>query len=66
VRNDNGRIDFAPNANQKFEQEESIFSIFDSVTSTAKANKISTETRKDQYRREQTVIDVDVEDVDQK
>jgi predicted RNA-binding Zn-ribbon protein involved in translation (DUF1610 family) len=65
VRNDNGRIDFAPNANQ-FEQEESIFSIFDSVTSTAKANKISTETRKDQYRREQTVIDVDVEDVDQK
>jgi hypothetical protein len=65
VRNDNGRIDFAPNANQ-FEQEESIFSIFDSVTSTTKANKISTETRKDQYRREQTVIDVDVEDVDQK
>jgi predicted RNA-binding Zn-ribbon protein involved in translation (DUF1610 family) len=67
VRNDNGRIDFAPiNANQKFEQEESIFSIFDSVTSTTKANKISTDTRKDQYRREQTVIDVDVEDVDQK
>jgi hypothetical protein len=64
VRNDSsGRIDFAPPKANQFEQEESIFSIFDSTT---KATKISTETRKDQYRREQTVIDVNVEDVDPK
>lgn len=65
VQNNDGKLDFAPNVDQ-FEQEESIFSFFDQALSTTSPKKESGESRKDQYRRETTVIDVDVEDIDKK
>lgn len=63
--NNDGRIDFAPNVNQ-IQDEESIFSFFDNSLSTTSSRQELKDSRKDQFRREQTVIDVDVEDVDKK
>lgn len=62
LQSNDGKIDFAPNVNQ-FEQDDSMFGgMFSDVLGSQQQQQ--PEEREKKYKREQTIIDVDIEDVE--